>query len=86
MRDTWESIRWPRRPSQKMGGWGAVSMVAEAKGAWNEAQRTFVARLARVLEMSVERCGGATGDRPLSTVERQADLMAGPTWWKGLFE
>ena len=64
--------------SQKWGGLGlGVAALRKTPGPWTAAQTAFVARLARVLEISVERLrrGALAIERSLE-LERQADLLS----------
>jgi len=64
--------------SHHWGGLGlGVAAMRRQRGSWTEAQRTFLARLARLLEISIERI--RRGDLAVGhavQLERQTDLLA----------
>ncbi|MBK6562583.1 GAF domain-containing protein [Candidatus Amarobacter glycogenicus] len=64
--------------SHNWGGLGlGVAALREGPGSWTESERTFIARTARVLEISIERLrrGVIAVDHAVK-LERQADLVA----------
>jgi|GEM_PF-1116984 len=64
--------------SHNWGGLGlGIAALREHAGDWSESQRTFLARLARVLEISIERLRrGAVAAEHTLKLERQAGLLA----------
>ncbi|MGE3073111.1 MAG: ATP-binding protein [Dehalococcoidia bacterium] len=64
--------------SQAWGGLGlGVAALRERPGSWSTVQTSFLARLARVLEISVERLRrGLIAIEHLLELERQTDLLA----------